>query len=510
MDLKQFKELFSKHPQLNETALQLKTQSTKIHWKGLKYSARAICAAATANQVPGNHIFILEDKEEAAYFLNDLQSIYPNDQRILFYPASYKRPYQIEETDNANVVSRAEVLEKINSDSNAWIVSYPKALFEKVPTQKKLTNNTLRVVKGQSYSLDFMNELLNEYGFERVDFVYEPGQFALRGGIVDVYSFANDLPFRIEFFGDEVDSIRTFDPVDQLSQAHHEFFNIIPDVQGKLLQDDLDNFVNYLGTNTTIWLSSHQIVMNSLSQDYEKTIKIYDELNTTVKFALPSELYLHTTEWAKSISSLKIVEWGPDYSFKADQETSFKLLEQPSFNKNFELLQEDLKARSSDGYKNLFFSNQAKQIERLYTIFEDMEADVEFVSMPVALHEGFIFPDLKLVCYTDHQIFERYHRFRLKDGFRQAKQALTLKEIYNLQKGDYVTHVDHGVGQFSGLQTIDVNGKPQEAIRLIYRDGDVLYVSIHSLHRISKFTGKDGIAPKMNKLGTQLKKLPSI
>jgi transcription-repair coupling factor (superfamily II helicase) len=205
----------------------------------------------------------------------------------------------------------------------------------------------------------------------------------------------------------------------------------------------------------------------------------------------------------EKLEAFSVVEWGPDFSFKPTVEITFKVQSQPAFNKNFELLKEDLSARKKAGFTNLFFSNQPKQIERLYSIFEDIGADVEFISMPIALHEGFIFQDLKLVCYTDHQIFERYHRFKLKEGFSQAKQALTLKEIYNLQKGDYVTHIDHGVGQFSGLQTIDVNGKPQEAIRLIYKDGDVLYVSIHSLHRISKFSGKDGTAPKMNKLGTQ-------
>lgn len=503
MDLIQFKSLFSKLKQLDETANQLQFSGRHIHWRGLAFSAKAVCAAEVANQVPGHHLFVLTDKEEAAYFLNDLQALYPDDKRLLFYPASYRTPYHFEETDNANVVARAEVLEKLNSGSNAWIVTYPQALFEKVPTQKKLSKNTLRVTKGQSYSLDFMNELLLEFGFERVDFVYEPGQFAIRGGIVDVFSFSNDLPFRIEFFGDEADSIRTFDPVDQLSQSQHEFFNIVPNVQGHLLQDDFDSFIRFLGKNATVWLSSHQIVVNTLSKEYEKAVSIYDQLNTTVKHAIPAELYLHKSEWEKSIQEMNLIEWGPDYAFKADLEVAFKIQSQPSFNKNFELLLEDLTARKNNGFTNLFFSNQPKQIERLYAIFEDLGAKVDFISMPIALHEGFVFPDLKLVCYTDHQIFERYHRFKLKDGFRQAKQALTLKEIYNLQKGDYVTHIDHGVGQFSGLQTIDVNGKPQEAIRLLYRDGDVLYVSIHSLHRISKFTGKDGTVPKMNKLGTQ-------
>jgi transcription-repair coupling factor (superfamily II helicase) len=494
---------FKAYPQVDELANALQEAEIRIHLKGLLGSSKSLIAAATAAQVPGNHIFILTDKEEAAYFFNDLENLFPNEKHIVFYPASYRSPYQFEETDNANVVSRAEVLEKINNGINTWIVTYPQALFEKVPSQQKLTANTLKVQQGKTYSLDFMNELLLEYGFERVDFVYEPGQFAIRGGIVDVFSFANDQPFRIEFFGDEVDSIRTFDPVDQLSLKTHDFFHIVPNVQRHLMNDSFGSFLDFAGKNSTVWLSSQQMILSVLNKEYEKAVKIFEGLNHTVKQTIPDNLYLHKSEWEKQLNSFSVVEWGADYFFKANKSFQFTVHAQPVFNKKFELLRDDLIARKKVGFTNLFFSNQPKQIERLYAIFEDIDADVEFVSMPLALHEGFIFPDLKLVCYTDHQIFERYHRFKLKEGFTQAKQALTIKEIYNLQKGDYVTHIDHGVGQFSGLQTIDVNGKPQEAIRLLYKDGDVLYVSIHSLHRISKFTGKDGTAPKMNKLGTQ-------
>jgi transcription-repair coupling factor (superfamily II helicase) len=503
MESKSLKALFSKNPRIDETAEQLRYAQTRIHWKGLVGSSRALSAGAIAEQTPGNQLFILGDKEEAAYFLNDLESLYPEDPRILFYPASYRVPYQLEETDNANVVARAEVLERINNGASVWVVTYPQALFEKVPTQKKLAANTLRVEVGKIYSIDFINELLLEYHFDRVDFVYEPGQFSIRGGIVDVFSYANDNPFRIEFFGDEVESIRTFDAGSQLSLVQHKHFNIIPNVQGQLNLEENGSFFSFLGTNTTVWLTSYNQLSYKLEKEYEKSVKIHGELPDNVKRTLPLDLYLHPTDAKKELEAYSIIEWGPDYQFKADKTVTFDFLPQPSFNKNFDLLREDLLARSKTGFTNLIFSNQPKQIDRLYQIFEDIGGEVEFKPMHVALHEGFIAPTEKLVCYTDHQLFERYHRFRLKEGFRQAKQALTLKEIYNLQKGDYVTHIDHGVGQFSGLETIDVNGKPQEAIRLIYKDGDVLYVGIHSLHRISKFTGKDGTVPKMNKLGTQ-------
>jgi transcription-repair coupling factor (superfamily II helicase) len=504
MESAQFLVKFKQLKGLDETANLLQQAEMRIHWKGLIGSSKSLAAAAVAEQVPGNHLFILQDKEAAAYFLNDLEQLYPANNAVLFYPASYRTPYQLEETDNANVVARAEVLERISTGKNAWIITYPQALFERVPTQKKLAENTLRVDCGKSYSIDFFNDLLLEYGFERVDFVYEPGQFSIRGGIVDVFSFSNDQPFRIEFFGDEVDTIRTFDPVSQLSINNHLHFTIVPNVQQQLVQQGNGTFLEFVGKQATIWLASNDLVKSALEKEYEKAVKAYDQLNhTTIKHSLPSELYMHPADWKDQIQAFSIVEMGPEYAFKAQETIQFEIQHQPTFNKDFELLKEDLIARKQAGATNLIFSNQPKQIERLYQIFEDIGAEVEFSPMNCALHEGFILPSLKLVCYTDHQIFERYHRFKLKEGFRQAKQALTLKEIYNLQKGDYVTHIDHGVGQFSGLQTIDVNGKQQEAIRLVYRDGDVLYVSIHSLHRISKFTGKDGAAPKMNKLGTQ-------
>jgi transcription-repair coupling factor (superfamily II helicase) len=504
MDLAQFKTLFKKLSGIDQTADLLQQAEMRIHWKGLVGSSRSLAASAVAEQVPGHHVFVLEDKEAAAYFLNDLQQLYPDAANVLFYPASYRTPYQLEETDNANVVARAEVLEKVNNGRNCWVVTYPNALFERVPTQKKLSENTMRVEKGKEYSIDFFNELLLEYGFERVDFVYEPGQFSIRGGIVDIFSFSNDHPFRVEFFGDEVDSIRTFDPVSQLSVSVHTHFSIVPNVQQQLVLSGSGTFPEFIGKNATYWLASSDMVEKALEKDYEKAVAAYDKLSKeTVKHSLPSELYMHPTDWKKQLAPVSVIEFGPDYNFSAKETVQFQAQPQPAFNKDFELLKEDLVQRRANGFTNLIFSNQPKQIERLYQIFEDIGGEVEFTPMHLSLHEGFVVPQLKLACYTDHQIFERYHRFKLKEGFRQAKQALTLKEIYNLQKGDYVTHIDHGVGQFSGLQTIDVNGKPQEAIRLVYKDGDVLYVSIHSLHRISKFTGKEGTAPKMNKLGTQ-------
>ena len=503
MNLKEISASFSKLKQIDSTSNQLQLIGTKLKWSGLVGSSRALCASAVIQQTPGNHIFILDDKEQAAYFLNDLEGIHAENPNVLFYPASYRVPYELEKTDNANVVARAEVLERISKGNNTWIVSYPQALFEKIPSEKNLVKSTLKVEVGKSYSIDFINETLLEVGFDRVDFVYEPGQFSIRGGIIDVFSFANDHPYRIEFFGDDVESIRTFDASTQLSVNKHQHFNIVPNIQGKLIQEGNVSIFDFLGENVTVWISSVELTKSSIDQEYKKAVTIYNGLETQTTPTIPANLFLHPTDLNVSLDKATVIEFGAEHTFKNSEVIEFDFKPQPSFNKNFNILTQDLVGRKNAGFTNLIFSNQIKQLDRLYQIFEDTESAVEFSPVHIALHEGFISPQNKLVCYTDHQLFERYHRFKLKEGFRQAKQALTLKELYNLQSGDYVTHIDHGVGKFSGLETIDVNGKPQEAIRLLYRDNDVLYVGIHSLHRISKFTGKDGAVPKMNKLGTQ-------
>ncbi len=503
MELKHFIKTLAKHSAIDRTAAALELSEARIHWKGLIGSAKSLLSILVADQVPGIHLFVLADKEEAAYFLNDLEGLSPQDNRVLFFPSSYRVPYQLEQTDNANVVARAEVLEKISDKRSVWIVTYPEALFEKIPSKKNLVKHTMRLEVSKSYSTDFLNELLLEYQFERVDFVYEPGQFSIRGGILDVFSYANENPFRIEFFGDEIESIRTFDPSSQLSIVSHQFFNVIPNIQMGHSMDVQESLLGFVGIEATCWMADVERTYEILKREYERAVEIHSKHEGPVTYALPHEKFVSHLDFEKQLRAHRLIEFGPKYNFRATHAEEFDCLPQPSFNKDFERLDSDLKSRRAQGFENLVFSNQPRQIERLYQIFMDMGLEAEFTALPLALHEGFILPSVKLVCYTDHQLFERYHRFRLKEGFRQAKQALTIKEIYQLQKGDYVTHIDHGIGQFSGLETIDVNGKEQEAIRLVYKDGDVLYVGIHSLHRISKFTGKEGSAPTLNKLGTQ-------
>ena len=372
MELATFIKELAKHPALDRSAAHLQNEAAKLHWKGLVGSAKALMSATVAQQVPGVHLFILSDKEEAAYFLNDLEGLFPADKRLFFYPASYRVPYQQEQTDNANVVTRAEVLERLSEHKNAWIVTYPEALFEKIPSKKNLVKHTMRLEVGKQYSTDFLNDLLLEYQFDRVDFVYEPGQFSIRGGILDVFSFANEHPFRIEFFGDEVESIRTFDAANQLSIASHHFFNVIPNIQTGLSIEIQENILGFVGQHAVVWMSDAERTQQIIKKEYEKAVEIHAKLDTPVKHALPNERYLSHLEWQQQIANYRLVEYGPVYYFKHTQQEVFETLPQPSFNKDFERLNTDLKARKAAGYQNLIFSNQPQQIERLYQIYKDI------------------------------------------------------------------------------------------------------------------------------------------
>ena len=503
MNVEEFRSAYGRSEKVKQICSHLESYNPKVSLQGLIGSARTVVADAVIQNLGGNHLFILPEKEEAAFFLNDLQNLDHLATSILFFPHSYKRPYQLEETDNANVVSRAEVLERINRGTNVIIVTYPEAISEKVITKKQFAKSILEIKQGGTYSIDFLNELLIEYDFDKVDFVYAPGQFAVRGGIVDVFSFSNDEPFRIEFFGDDVDSIRTFDPVNQLSIKTVQRFTVVPNIQHQKTEEIRESFLNFIPEKTTVWIKDLDVVQEGLEKAYQKAFDAYNALpESPVKHSAPVDLYLDQKHFKEQVEKFALVEYG-ERPILAETTFHFNCGMQPSFNKNFDLLIEDLTARKKAKFTNFISSSQPKQIERLYSIFADLKANVEFSMLTIALHEGFIDNEMRFACYTDHQIFERYHRFRLKDGYRKNQQALTLKEIYNLQKGDYVTHIDHGIGRFSGLEIIDVNGKPQEAIRLVYKDNDVLYVSIHSLHRISKYSGKDGTEPTMNKIGSQ-------
>lgn len=503
MTVEEFRLAYQETENVRDICAQLGHDGAKISLKGLEGSGNSVLADAVIQKNKGFHLVILSDKEEAAFFYNDLIQLNKKATNIFFYPHSYKVPYQFEEIDNANVVSRAEVMDRVNRGNNSVIVTYPQALFEKVITKKQFAKNILEIKRGVEYSIDFINELLIEHDFEKVDFVYEPGQFAVRGGIVDVFSFSNDEPYRVEFFGDEVESIRTFNPVNQLSIKSLSRFTVVPNIQLFKSEELRETFLEFVPNKTVVWLKDFKNVQGTLEEEYRKALEIYEKLpESPVRHSTPIEMYFEKNQFGSQMADFKVIEFGPNNHYQIDKEFHFNQKIQPSFNKNFEMLISDFKEKEQSKFTNMIVSSQAKQIERIYTIFDDMKSSVTFVTLNFALTEGFVDNDMRFTCYTDHQIFERYHRFRLKEGYRKNQQALTLKEIYNLQKGDYVTHIDHGIGRFSGLELIDVNGKPQEAIRLVYKDNDVLYVSIHSLHRISKYTGKDGTKPSMHKIGS--------
>ena len=491
---------YQKSAKVEQIISALQKEKNQIQISNLAGSSLSFVISETFKKVDKPYLLIFNDKEEAAYYLNDLEQLL-GDKNVLFYPGSYRRPYQIEETDNANVLLRSEVLNRINSRKKpAIIVTYPTALFEKVVTKKELEKNTLHVKVGENLSLDFVNEVLFEYKFKRVDFVTEPGDFSVRGGIIDVFSFSNDEPFRIEFFGDEIDSIRTFDVETQLSKEKLKKVSIMPNVENKTLQESRESFLKYISSKTIVFTKNIELLSGNLDKFFKKAEEAFDGLSKEIKHAKPEELFCDGNFINQQIQEFSVVHFGTTNQ-NVNLEIVFDAKPQPSFNKKFNLLIDDLNEYHKAGFTNYIFCANDQQAKRFHDIFDDAEQKVHYETVVFPLYQGFIDVDNKLVCYTDHQIFERYHKFRLKNGYAK-KQAITLQELNKLEIGDYVTHMDHGIGKFGGLQKIDVQGKKQEAIKLIYGDRDILYVSIHSLHKISKFNGKDGKAPKIYKLGS--------
>jgi transcription-repair coupling factor (superfamily II helicase) len=500
-------EKYSQSVKVKQLVQALEQRESKLQVKGLIGSALSFVIDPLFTQSELPFLLILKDKEEAAYYLNDLEQLV-GAQDVLFYPGSYRRPYQIEETDNANVLLRAEVLNRINSRKKpAIIVSYAEALFEKVVTRKELEKNTLKMAVGDQVSIDFINEVLFEYEFRRVDFVTEPGEFSVRGGIVDVFSFSNDNPYRIEFFGNEVDSIRTFDVASQLSLEKKKKITVIPNVENKSLQEKRESFLEYINEKTVLFIQNTEYLLSQLDTMYGKATEAFDKLSKDIKHASPEELFLNQQAFLKKALDFTVVELSSNPLFKTQKTFEFHIQPQPSFNKQFDLLLNNLSENHSNGYKNYLFCSNEAQAARFHDIFESLdEANHEnirkqYKTIVFPLYEGFIDEELQIACYTDHQIFERYHKFSIKNGYSK-KQTITLKELNSLSVGDYVTHIDHGIGKFGGLQKIQVEGKTQEAIKLVYADNDIVYVSIHSLHKISKYNGKDGAPPKIYKLGS--------
>jgi transcription-repair coupling factor (superfamily II helicase) len=504
--------IYDNSPKIKQIVDSLQQAEQKIKLNGLIGSSLSFVVHSLFKKTEKPFLLILNDKEEAAYYLNDLEQMI-GEEDVLFYPGSYRRPYQIEDTDNANVLLRAEVLNRINSRKKpAVIVTYPEALFEKVITRKELDKNTLKVAVGDKVSIDFINEVLFEYEFKRVDFITEPGEFSVRGGIVDVFSFSNDNPYRIEFFGDEVESIRSFDVETQLSIEKQKKITIIPNVENKFFQENRESFLEYINNQTIIFIQDTDSLFIKLDRLFAKATEIFENLNATVNHVAPEQLFLNQKQFIKKSLDFSVVELSSKAIYKTKKAFDFHIKPQPSFNKQFDLLLNNLNDNHFNGYKNYLFCSNDAQAKRFHDIFETLDEEnsenirKQYNTIVLPIYQGFIDEENQLACYTDHQIFERYHKFSIKSNVSK-KQNITLKELTTLTVGDYVTHIDHGIGRFGGLQKIQVEGKTQEAIKLVYADNDIVYVSIHSLYKISKYTGKDGTPPKIYKLGSNAWKI---
>ena len=488
-----------------KTLLEEIKSKKNVYIKGLSGSLDAIIASVNYKVNPQHNIFILNDKEDAAYFYNDLQNLL-GEESVYLFPMSYKKPYLYEEIDNANILQRSEVLNQLNNEkTNLLIVTYPEALSEKVINKKSLIANTLQIKIGEKLDVSFISELLVSYDFEKTDFVYEPGQFSIRGGIVDIFSYASEFPCRIELFGDEIDSLRLFNPESQLSLQSVNQINVIPDVQNKLIQETRESFFNFIRNKSTIWIKDAEYSLecmedcfNNVEQQFHKILEQSGGIEIILK---PEELFETRRTYLNELKKFDVIEFGTKSYFKDAEKMIFPSKSQPSFNKDFKKLIDNVKENQLNGISTLITSDSLKQLNRLESIFEEIDPITKFQALEISLRSGFIDELTKVACYTDHQIFDRYHRFKVRDKFSKSK-ALTLKELKSLQTGDFVTHIDYGIGRFVGLEKIMVGDKEQEAVRLIYRDNDILLVNIHSLHKIAKYSGKEGAPPTMSKLGS--------
>lgn len=479
-----------------------KNQNLRI--KGLSGSFDAVVTASTFRLHPHDYIIVLQDREEAAYFQNDLQNLLGRE--ILLFPMSYKRLYEFAEIENANILMRAEVLNRLAEKTRPEIiVTYAEALSEKVINKRSLASNTFTVKLKEKLEIPFLEEFLHSYDFEKTDFVYEAGQFSIRGGIIDVFSFAHEIPYRIELFGDEVDSIRSFDPGSQLSVDTLTQISIIPNVQTRLMQEERQSLLDFISPTTRLWFKDFQLTLDVLTKAFDKAEASFDKIvqqSGAQVILKPEQLFEVAGQFESTSSSFQRIEFGSRSVLKNALVFDLPSAAQPAFNKNFELLAGNLMEHQAQGYTNFIAADIAKQQDRLKEIFEEIHPELEFKPLAFALREGFVDQTLKIVCYTDHQIFERFHRYRSKEKFSKSK-AITLRELHMLQPGDFVTHIDYGIGKFAGLEKKEVNGHEQESIRLVYKDNDLLYVSIHALHKISKYSGKDGTPPQISKLGSQ-------
>ncbi len=500
MKIQELLAIYSQTPQLLSLKAELNGSKSRIHLNGSIGSGIAIIAGSYFLIDPKTNVFVFNDDDDAIDFYTDLCNILEG-KTICFYPSSFKRKFLPGSYENNLVLERAETLNRLKNNSNQLIVTTADAITEWVIDEQELESNTYEIKQNTNLDIDFFIEFLNEHEFERVDFVYEPGTYSIRGGIIDVFSFSNEQPYRIELNEETIESIRIFNPNDQLSLKKVDHFYIIPHIQKT--KNKNQDFFHYLPPQTKLWFYDINLAKEQLTIGTEKAEKWFNT-NTEheLNFNNAAAVWMNDSDFLKSINPFHTIEFGSQKHFNQGIfKIDFKMSPQPAFHKNFKLLIANLNQNTALNYNNIIFSESSRQIERLYTIFEDLDGKVQFEPIYHGISNGFIDNELKLACYTERLIFDRTNRGRHRASY-SGNKILSLKELKELKPGDYVTHIDHGIGKFAGLEKLEINGHVQEAVRLVYKNDDLLYVSINSLHKITKYLGKEGTAPRMNKLGS--------
>ncbi|MDH6358657.1 transcription-repair coupling factor [Parabacteroides sp. PF5-9] len=502
MEVQQLLSIYAAHPQIAalETLIQNDTTRT-IFLKGLGGSGAAMVIASLFIKERGCYVCVLNDLEEAGYFYHDLIQL-TGSSSVYFFPSAYRRSIKYGHVDPANEILRTEVLSVLQNPGLPFVlVTYPDALAEKVVAQDILKENTLQIHAGEKLDNMFVSDLLDQYGFEQVDYVYEPGQYALRGSILDVYSFSHEYPYRIDFFGDEVETIRTFDVETQLSKERLDHIYIVPEMSKNSQANT--SLLEALPGDTILAATDLAWCKERIGSLWNEEPMTGDEASFGSQEKMRSRL-ITDESFLRTVVNFNRIYFGAKPMGVADAAIQFATQPQPIFHKNFSLVSDSFHAYLEKGYTIYILSDVEKQTSRIRMIFEDREDDIPFTPVNKTIHEGFSDDTLKICLFTDHQLFDRFHKFSLKsDKARSGKITLSLKELNQFTSGDYIVHIDHGVGQFGGLVRMEVNGKIQEVIKLIYQNNDAIFVSIHSLHKLSKYKGKDsGEPPKLNKLGT--------
>jgi transcription-repair coupling factor (superfamily II helicase) len=504
MEITELQSRYTRHPAVEGLAKTLQNNDVRtVFLEGMHASCASLFASCFIKAVPGVYLFILNDQEEAGYFYHDMVQV-NGDEQILFFPSSYRRAIKYGQKDAANEILRTEVLSRLEKNDPVAVVTYPDALAEKVVSQKVLSDKTLKLNVGQHIDTEKITKTLSDYGFEHVDYVYEPGQFATRGSIIDVYSFASEYPYRIDFFGDEIDSIRTFEVESQLSREKKDSVSIVPEL-AQAVDGDI-SLLSFIPRETVLWVKDLSWVRERIQIVHDEVfspqaLTAYEGEQTDL-MNLERKL-IDGAEFTTESLDFRRIDFGHKAVGTPQATLKFETSIQPIFHKNFDLVASTLTDYLQRGYTLYICSDSLKQTDRLVDIFRERGDKIEFTAVDRTLHEGFIDHTLHCCIFTDHQIFDRFHKYNLRsDKARSGKVALSLKELNMFEPGDYVVHIDHGIGKFAGLVRIPNGNTTQEVIKLVYQNDDVVFVSIHSLHKISKYKGKEGEQPRISKLGT--------